>query len=112
MTQSCHTGTEVGPVPWFWTVNETGAEVPEKTPLGGGVTLVTARSGTGCGFTRIASVATVVSLLKCVPSPTVWVALVVTTNQYIPAVWGSGTSWIRCTEPPTVSVVVIEKLAS
>ena len=47
MTQSCQTGTDVGAVPWFSTTNEMGTDVPEKTPFGGGVMLVTTRSGSG-----------------------------------------------------------------
>src|SRR5437762_1760717 len=86
MTQSCHTGVDVGAVPLFLTTNEIGTVVPENVPLAGGVMLVTTRSGKGMAASVMEAAATAVLLLKFVPSPTVPVALVVTVNQYVAAV--------------------------
>src|SRR4051794_21877906 len=106
MTQSCHTGTDVAACPWFLTTNDSGTPVPEKTPLGGGVMVVTTRSGSGVGAMSIELGAIPVLLLYFPPSATLCVALVVTMNQCVPAVCGSTICCVRCTDAPAASVPV------
>src|SRR5437762_3493920 len=79
---------------------------PERLPLGGCVMLVTTRSGRGTAKRLTETGATVVLLLPYCPSATVCVALVVTVNQRVPALWGRMTCCVRCTEAPTASVPV------
>src|SRR3989442_905554 len=112
MTQSCHTGTDVGACPLFFTTNDTGTVLPEKTPLAGGVMRVTIRSGRGTGAMLIELAATVVLLLELVPSATVCVALVVTISQRVPGVCGRMICCVRCAEAPMARTPSKVKLAT